>query len=126
MLHLVKPLPFADVISSCTIVELHNRPYGDDGVLFFADGCQLRQLSDDMDPSMPLRKCQNESGFESNSPVPGFCYVDPDQGMGSEDLVSDCPENRHRMLRIVGDGNAQRAPAPGSRARSSAPFAGRG
>jgi phosphate acetyltransferase len=37
MLHLVKPLPFADVISSCTIVELHNRPYGDDGVLFFAD-----------------------------------------------------------------------------------------
>lgn len=37
MLHLVKPLPFADVISSCTIVELHNRPYGEDGVLFFAD-----------------------------------------------------------------------------------------
>ena len=37
MLHLVKPLPFADVISSCTIVELHNRAYGDDGVLFFAD-----------------------------------------------------------------------------------------
>jgi phosphate acetyltransferase len=37
MLHLVKPLPFADVISSCTIVELHNRSYGDDGVLFFAD-----------------------------------------------------------------------------------------
>ena len=37
MLHLVKSMPFADVISSCTIVELHNRPYGDDGVLFFAD-----------------------------------------------------------------------------------------
>ncbi|MEI8294388.1 MAG: phosphate acyltransferase [bacterium] len=37
LLHLVKPLPFADVISSCTIVELHNRSYGDDGVLFFAD-----------------------------------------------------------------------------------------
>jgi len=37
MLHLVKPLPFADVISSCTIVELLNRPYGEDGVLFFAD-----------------------------------------------------------------------------------------
>lgn len=37
MLHLVKPLPFADVISSCTIVELHNRSYGDGGVLFFAD-----------------------------------------------------------------------------------------
>ena len=37
MLHLVKPLPFADVISSCTIVELLNRPYGENGVLFFAD-----------------------------------------------------------------------------------------
>lgn len=37
MIHLVKPLPFADVISSCTIVELHNRAYGDGGVLFFAD-----------------------------------------------------------------------------------------
>lgn len=37
MLHLVKRLPIADVISSCTIVELRNRPYGDDGVLFFAD-----------------------------------------------------------------------------------------
>lgn len=37
MLHLVKPLPFADVISSCTIVELHNRSFGDDGVLFLAD-----------------------------------------------------------------------------------------
>ena len=37
MLHLVKPLPLADVVSSCTIVELHNRPYGEDGVLFFAD-----------------------------------------------------------------------------------------
>ena len=37
MLHLVKPLPFADVMSSCTIVELRSRDYGDDGVLFFAD-----------------------------------------------------------------------------------------
>ena len=37
MLHLVKPLPFADVMSSCTIVELPLNQYGDDGVLFFAD-----------------------------------------------------------------------------------------
>jgi len=37
LLHLVKPLPFADVISSCTIVELKSRDHGDDGVLFFAD-----------------------------------------------------------------------------------------
>jgi phosphate acetyltransferase len=37
MLLLVKPLPFADVISSCTIVELKSRQHGDDGVLFFGD-----------------------------------------------------------------------------------------
>lgn len=37
MLHLVKRLPFAEVISSCTIVELKAGNYGDDGVLFFAD-----------------------------------------------------------------------------------------
>jgi len=47
MLNLVKPLPFADVISSCTIVELNNRPYGDDGVLFFADTGVVP------DPTMP-------------------------------------------------------------------------
>jgi phosphate acetyltransferase len=37
MLHLVKPLPFADVISACTLVELQSKQFGDDGVLFFAD-----------------------------------------------------------------------------------------
>lgn len=37
MLHVVKPLPFADVISSCTIMEMPNSEHGDNGVLFFAD-----------------------------------------------------------------------------------------
>lgn len=37
LLHLIKPLPHADVISSCTIVELEKKTFGDDGVLFFAD-----------------------------------------------------------------------------------------
>ena len=37
MLHLVKPLPFADVISSCSVVQLPSKQFGDDGVLFFAD-----------------------------------------------------------------------------------------
>jgi phosphate acetyltransferase len=37
VLLLVKPLPHADVISACTIVELQNTAFGDDGVLFFAD-----------------------------------------------------------------------------------------
>lgn len=37
MLHLIKPLPHAEVVSSCTIVELEKKQFGDDGVLFFAD-----------------------------------------------------------------------------------------
>lgn len=37
MLLLVKRLPSADVVSSCTIVELESKAHGDDGVLFFAD-----------------------------------------------------------------------------------------
>jgi len=37
LLTLVKPLPHAEVVSSCTIVELENKQHGDDGVLFFAD-----------------------------------------------------------------------------------------
>lgn len=47
MLLLVKPLPTADVISSCTIVELQSKTHGDDGVLFFADTGVVP------DPSMP-------------------------------------------------------------------------
>ncbi len=76
--------------------------------------CQLRQLTDEMDPIKPLTQCQNNVGFENTSPVPGFCYVDPEQHIGSESIVRDCPANRKRMLRIVGDGDKLRAPAPHS------------
>ena len=37
LLALVKPLPHAEVISSCTIVELERKQFGDEGVLFFGD-----------------------------------------------------------------------------------------
>lgn len=37
LIQLVKPLPHANVISGCMIVETQNRQFGDDGVLFFAD-----------------------------------------------------------------------------------------
>ncbi len=37
LLHLIKPLPHAEVVSSCTIVELEKKSYGDDGVIFLAD-----------------------------------------------------------------------------------------
>lgn len=77
--------------------------------------CQLRQLTDEMDPdTRPLTRCQTQIGFENSSNVPGFCYVDPDQDLGDESIVDACPVNRRRMLRIVGDGDLKRAPAPGS------------
>ena len=37
LLNLIKPLPHADVVSSCTIVELENKTFGDDGVMFLGD-----------------------------------------------------------------------------------------
>ena len=37
LLNLIKPLPHAEVISSCTIVEMEDKSFGDDGVLFFSD-----------------------------------------------------------------------------------------
>lgn len=37
LLNLIKPLPHAEVVSSCTIVELENKAFGDDGVMFLGD-----------------------------------------------------------------------------------------
>lgn len=37
LLNLIKPLPHAEVVSSCTIIELENKSYGDEGVMFFGD-----------------------------------------------------------------------------------------
>jgi hypothetical protein len=60
-----------------------------------------------------LTQCQNEAEIETRSTVPGFCYIDPAQGIGSKSLVASCPANQQRKLRIVGDGADRRAPAPG-------------
>ncbi len=37
LIQLVKPLPHAQMVSSCSIVEVDNPAFGDGGVLFFAD-----------------------------------------------------------------------------------------
>ena len=37
LLSLIKPLPHAEVVSGCTIVELEKKTFGDDGVMFLAD-----------------------------------------------------------------------------------------
>jgi hypothetical protein len=33
----------------------------------------------------------------------GYCYVDPDQGIGNPELVSDCSPTTRRILRFVGE-----------------------
>lgn len=37
LMQLVKPLPHAEVLSTCMVLQLEKREFGDDGVLFFAD-----------------------------------------------------------------------------------------
>jgi phosphate acetyltransferase len=37
LMTLIKPLPHAEVVSACTVVELDKKSFGDDGVMFFAD-----------------------------------------------------------------------------------------
>jgi phosphate acetyltransferase len=37
LLRMIKPLPHAEVVSSCTVVELERKHFGDDGVIFLAD-----------------------------------------------------------------------------------------
>jgi hypothetical protein len=64
--------------------------------------CELTQLE-----GPALTSCQNDP--DASAP-PGFCYIDPSQGVGSATLVSDCPATGQRSLRYLGD----RAPGNGS------------
>ncbi|HET9934487.1 MAG TPA: hypothetical protein VFQ35_27475 [Polyangiaceae bacterium] len=57
--------------------------------------CALDQLD-----GAALASCQNDE--QPNAP-PGFCYVDPSQGVGSAELVRDCTTSDARRLRYVGE-----------------------
>ena len=46
----------------------------------------------------PLEACQ----CQKTPGVSGYCYVDPDAGIGSAELIKGCPATRRRLLRIVG------------------------
>lgn len=63
-------------------------------------------------------KCLDQVNVEKTTEVPGFCYVDPEQGEGSDEVVAACKASEKRIIRIVGDGNDTQppyhaAPAPG-------------
>ena len=61
--------------------------------------CELTQLSGE-----ELAACRK--GTESPNSY-GYCYVDPEQGLGSPRLVEECRPTQRRKLRFVGDGVPQ-------------------
>jgi hypothetical protein len=50
------------------------------------------------------------SNTDPNVQAPGFCYVDPENGLGDPGLVRNCPSSKRRLLRFVGP----ETPAAGS------------
>jgi hypothetical protein len=75
--------------------------------------CQLNEL---LPGTTSGDLCLNQLNVDKTTPDPGFCYVDPSQGVGSADVVAACPGTDKRIIRIVGNGSASTyhgAPAPG-------------
>jgi len=62
--------------------------------------CVLNQETGDN-----LNVCQNDpDGPSTTNLPPGYCYVDPANGAGSNaDLVAKCPPSQARILRFVGN-----------------------
>jgi len=46
--------------------------------------------------------CLTDAGDATKLP-PGYCYVDPSQGLGDKELVAACPATQQRILRFVGE-----------------------
>ena len=57
------------------------------------------QLTETAGPA--LDTCR--SNTDPNAQSPGYCYIDPDKGLGDPGLVRGCPANKRRMLRFVGE-----------------------
>lgn len=73
--------------------------------------CQLNQL---LAGTSDGDRCLNQLNIEQTSPKPGFCYVDPSQGQGSDAMVAGCPSTEKRLIRVVGAADKYlSAPAPG-------------
>ncbi len=59
--------------------------------------CEVEQLS-----GAGLAACQ---GQINPAPEPsGFCYVDPENGVGSSEITAECPKSEQRLLRFMGLG----------------------
>jgi len=71
--------------------------------------CLLTQASATMNSTgsaagSDLAACQNADDATTSTLPPGYCYVDPSAGAGSNpSLVSQCPDSQRRILRFVGN-----------------------
>lgn len=51
-----------------------------------------------------LNTCQSaDEGTVNRDLPPGYCYIDPALGLGTEALVKNCPSTQKRILRFVGN-----------------------
>jgi hypothetical protein len=66
--------------------------------------CQINQLQGG---ELDLCQTQGEAGYQG---TPGYCYVDPNNGIGSQQVIVGCPDTEPRKLEFVGDNT----PASGS------------
>ncbi len=75
--------------------------------------CELAQES-----GANLTICQNNNDGSENLIPPGYCYVDPANGAGTNtDIVAKCPAASQRILRFAGNnptGGSAPVPLPGS------------
>lgn len=60
--------------------------------------CELRQKE-----GGELETCQTADEGTVTNLQAGYCYVDPDNGIGNPALVENCPSTQRRILRFVGN-----------------------
>ncbi|MBK8259240.1 MAG: hypothetical protein IPK82_42110 [Polyangiaceae bacterium] len=75
----------------------------------FSCFCEIPQLSG-KEQGDPLWACQNDASpvptDSTGQPLDGYCYIEPSQGAGSDQLVENCPSDERRIFRFVGNGQA--------------------
>ena len=69
--------------------------------------------------STDLSVCQNGDEGQANALPPGYCYVDPENGAGTNtDIVAKCPDTQRRIIRYAGNNptapGGHAVPLPGS------------
>lgn len=62
--------------------------------------CEVEPVpGDPFEPATPAYKCAND--FSLPDDMLGWCLVDPEAGLGDPELVSMCPENARRRVRLA-------------------------